>query len=146
MTGARYTFEQCNHLLATGHQFHILHAANRFTQYGLIGAAWVSHNCVEQFVMSCRALGLGIEDAFLANLSRQLAVAQWTVLQGKLIPTEANAACREVYRRNGFTQLGGEPGVWSRSLLTAFEVPRHVAITRTFGQKLSAPLQTAEDK
>jgi predicted enzyme involved in methoxymalonyl-ACP biosynthesis len=96
--------------------------------------------------MRCRALGLAIEDAFLANLSRQLAVAQWTVVQGKLIPTEANAARQEVYRRNGFTQLRGEPGVWSRSLLTAFEVSRHVAITTTFGQKLSAPLQTAEDK
>ena len=31
MTGARYTFEQCNHLLTTGHQLHILHAADRFT-------------------------------------------------------------------------------------------------------------------
>jgi predicted enzyme involved in methoxymalonyl-ACP biosynthesis len=135
MTGARYTFEQCNHLLATGHQFHILHAANRFTQYGLIGAAWVSHNCVEQFVMSCRALGLGIEDAFLANLSRQLAVAQWTVLQGKLIPTEANAACREVYRRNGFCP-SPDRGRQTIKLGFALQLARRVELYSTESSRL----------
>ncbi|MGB2635618.1 MAG: HAD-IIIC family phosphatase [Candidatus Acidiferrum sp.] len=143
MTGARYTFEQCHQLLATGRQLHILHAEDRFTQYGLIGTAWVSHNCVEQFVVSCRALGLGVEDAFLANLSRELAVAKWTVVLGKLVPTDTNMACREVYRRNGFTQLGGDAALWPCSLLAPFEAPRHVAITTTFAQKLPAPLATA---
>jgi predicted enzyme involved in methoxymalonyl-ACP biosynthesis len=44
----------------------VIEAEDRFTQYGLIGAAWVTENCIEHFVLSCRALGLGIEEAFLA--------------------------------------------------------------------------------
>lgn len=143
MTGARYTFEQCHQLLETGCELHVLHAEDRFTQYGLIGAAWVSDNCVEQFVMSCRALGLGIEDAFLAHLSRQLAVAKWTVVLGKLVTTDANMACREVYRRNGFTQPGGDAAVWSRSLLDPLEGPRHVRLVTGPAEKLSASLGTA---
>ena len=144
MTGARYTFEQCHQLLATGHQLHILHAEDRFTQYGLIGAAWVSHNCVEQFVVSCRALGLGVEDAFLANLSRELAVAKWTVVLGKLVPTDTNMACREVYRQTVSRSSEGMQGFGPVLFLAPFEAPRHVAITTTFAQKLPAPLERRE--
>ncbi len=45
--GTRYTLEQCLEFLATGWQLHVLEAEDRFTQYGLIGAAWVRGNCLE---------------------------------------------------------------------------------------------------
>jgi FkbH-like protein len=130
-TGARYTLEQCHQLLAAGQQLHVFQAEDRFTQYGLIGAAWVHQNCIEHLVMSCRALGLGIEDAFLAHLGRRLASEGLADLSGKLLPTNANRACRQFYSRNDFAQVDGDSSLWSRSLATPLIMPPHVSLDAT---------------
>jgi FkbH-like protein len=130
-TGARYTLEQCHKLLAEGHQLHVFQAEDRFTQYGLIGAAWVHHNCVEHLVMSCRALGLGIEDAFLAHLAGRLASESAVALSGKLLLTDANLACRQFYSRNEFTQADDDPVLWSRPLAAPLTMPPHINLDAT---------------
>ena len=106
----------------------MLEATDRFTHYGLIGAAWVHQGCVEHFVLSCRALGLGIEESFLAALARQLAAEGRTSLSGRLVPTDANLACRQVFSRNGFAPVDGNPALWSRSLATPLPLPPHLAL------------------
>ncbi len=68
-TGARYTLDECHRFFLAGRQLYVLQAEDRFTQYGLIGAAWVHRNCIEHLVLSCRVLGLGIEESFLAHLA-----------------------------------------------------------------------------
>ncbi len=72
-TGERYTLEQCHQFFLSGRELYVLHAEDRFTQYGLVGAAWFHANCLEHFVLSCRVLGLGIEESFLAHLAKRLA-------------------------------------------------------------------------
>jgi predicted enzyme involved in methoxymalonyl-ACP biosynthesis len=52
--------------------------------------------------MSCRALGLGIEDALLAYLANLLADQKHEMMLGQLQPTDANITCRPFYSRNGF--------------------------------------------
>jgi FkbH-like protein len=125
-TGARYTLEQCHQRLAAGNQLHVIEAEDRFTQYGLIGAAWVHQNCIEHLVMSCRALGLGIEESFLAELARQFGVAGITSLSGRLVPTSANHACRQFYNRNGFVPADGHPDLWIRPLAIPLPAPKHL--------------------
>jgi FkbH-like protein len=127
--GERYTLEQCHRRFADGHELHVIEAADRFTQYGLIGAAWVRRNSVDHVVMSCRALGLGIEDTFLAHLANRLVSQQEPVMLGHLQPTDANTACREFYRRNGFTQSADNAAVWSRPLKQPMTPPAHVALS-----------------
>jgi FkbH-like protein len=127
-TGARYTLEQCHQNFAAGRRLHILQAEDRFTQYGLIGAAWVDHNCIEHIVLSCRALGLGIEDAFLAHLAHRLAQSDATMMLGQLQPTAANLACREFYSRNGFMQAQDNSVLWSRLLASPLLLPSHISL------------------
>ena len=115
-TGERYTLEQCHQRFAAGRRLYVLQAEDRFTQYGLIGAAWVRQNCVHHVVMSCRALGLGIEDALLAHIANRLARRKCQIMLGQLQPTDANTACRQFYSRNGFIQAQGNPVLWSRPL------------------------------
>jgi hypothetical protein len=81
--------------------------------------------------MSCRALGLGIEDTLLACVGNRLARHNATVMHGQLRTTDANMACRQFYSRNGFTQLPNKPALWSRSLVVPLVVPKHVALTLT---------------
>jgi FkbH-like protein len=125
-TGERYTFEQCHQMLVAGCRLYVVQAEDRFTQYGLIAAAWMRDNCIEHLVMSCRALGLGIEDAFLTHLAGQLAYHGATTLLGRLVPTEANLACRSLYRRHDFEPLAGDAHLWSRSLAVPLAFPAHV--------------------
>jgi FkbH-like protein len=130
-TGMRYTLEQCHRHLIAGRELYVLEVEDRFTQYGLVGAAWVHQNCIGHIVMSCRALGLGIEDAFLAYIANQLARENTTMMLGQLRPTDANVACRQLYSRNGFTQVESTPMLWSRSLAEPFVLPSHVSLTET---------------
>jgi predicted enzyme involved in methoxymalonyl-ACP biosynthesis len=109
----------------------VLEAEDRFTQYGLIGAAWVHQNCIEHLVMSCRVLGLGVEDAFLAHLAHRLMRQNATAILGQLQPTDANLACRELYSRNGFTQVAENPFLWSRPPAAPLINPPHVSFAET---------------
>jgi FkbH-like protein len=133
-TGARYTLEQCHQCFVAGGQLYVVQAEDSFTQYGLIGAAWVKENCVEHLVMSCRALGLGIEDSLLAGLAHKFSGENTATLLGRLQFTEANLACRSFYRRNGFNQSPENPLLWSRSLEMPLSVPSHVTLTMNASQ------------
>lgn len=129
--GARYTLEQCQRRLETGYELQVVHAEDRYTQYRLIGGAWLRGNCVEHLVLSCHALGLGIEDTLLAQIARRLAAKGETILLARLVLTEANLACQQVYAWNGFVQSQGDATLWSRALTIPFPSPTHVTLTRT---------------
>jgi FkbH-like protein len=128
-TGARYTLEQCHQRFAAGQRLFVLLAEDRFTQYGLIGAAWIRQNCVDHMVMSCRALGLGLEDAFLGYLANWLAGKNNEIMLGQMQPTDANVVCRPLYSRNGFQLVAGNPAVWSRPLANPMLCPAHVCLS-----------------
>jgi FkbH-like protein len=127
-TGARYTLEQCHQHFAAGRLLYVLQAEDRFTQYGLVAAAWVHQNCIHHMVLSCRALGLGIEDAFLACISHQMAREKATIMLGRLQPTGANIACRQLYSRNGFIQEEVNSVLWSRPLTSLVVLPHHISL------------------
>jgi FkbH-like protein len=127
--GERYTLEQCHRHFAAGHELHVIEAADRFTQYGLIGAAWVHRNSIDHVVMSCRALGLGIEDTFLAYMANRLVSQDEAVMLGRLQPTDANTACRQFYSRNGFTPSPVNSVLWARSLRAPLAPPAHVSLS-----------------
>jgi hypothetical protein len=55
------------------------------------------------------------------------------ILLAKLQPTDANLACREIYSRNGFTQVVENPIFWARSLENPIHCPEHVTMRVTDG-------------
>ena len=127
-TGERYTLEQCHERFAVGDELYVVQAEDRFTQYGLVGAAWVRRTCISHLVMSCRALGLGIEDALLAYIASQLARQNSPELSGQLRPANTNTACHQFYSRNGFTQTADNPVLWSRLLTVPLAFPPHISL------------------
>jgi FkbH-like protein len=131
-TGERYTLEQFHQHFAEGGELYVAQAEDRFTQYGLIGAAWVRGNCITHVVMSCRALGLGIEDALLACIAGRLAGQNHTAMAGILRITDANTVCRQFFSRNGFMPSSANWGLWSSPLGVPMAAPPHISLT-TFG-------------
>jgi FkbH-like protein len=136
--GARYTLEECHQRFLAGGELFVIQAEDRFTQYGLIGAAWVNQNCVEHIVMSCRALGLGIEDSFLAQLANQLTGKNVMTLFGQLQFTDANLACRQFFSRNGFICTPDNSALWSRALAVPLVLPPHVLLTVSGEEEVAA--------
>ncbi len=128
-TGERYTLEQFHKKFAAGERLYVLQAEDRFTQYGLIGAVWGNRNRVTHMVMSCRALGLNIEDSFLAYLANHLVTENELTMNGVLRHTEVNIPCRKLFADNGFTRSTFDTSIWSRSLAIPLPFPAHISFT-----------------
>jgi FkbH-like protein len=123
-TGRRWTATDCIAAFARGARFHVFEVQDRFTRYGLVGVVVVEAGRIDQFVMSCRVLGLDVEKAVVAALSARL--QNGSDLTARLEATEANLPCRDLYDRCGFKQDGND---WIKPRAYTVEAPAHVAIT-----------------
>jgi FkbH-like protein len=126
-SGERHTLESCHRRFEDGHRLYVLQAQDRFTRYGLVAAAWVKAGCIEQMVVSCRVLGLELEDAFLAHIACAEAGDDGR-LSARLRHTEANMACRTIYSRSGFTQSGDDATLWVRTQNEPLRMPAHLEL------------------
>ena len=96
--------------------------SDRFGDHGLVAAAVVQ--CtehawnVENFVMSCRVIGYGVETALLARIAAEARECGARHLVGEFIPSTKNAPARDFYARNGFRPDSDEKGIerWRRDL------------------------------
>jgi FkbH-like protein len=84
---------------------------DRFGDLGVIGAAIVRRNAtrwhLDTFLMSCRALGRGVEDAFLASLATD-AAELGAILHATYIPTKKNPPARQFLERLNIQLQPGE--------------------------------------
>ena len=78
---------------------------DRLADHGLVGAAVVRDGEILGFALSCRVIGLGVEQRLLAAL-----VAAHGSLGARIVETPRNAPARWLYRDGGFTL--GPDGVW----------------------------------
>jgi FkbH-like protein len=85
---------------------------DRFGEYGLVLVAALVPQPdglvqIEDFLMSCRAMGYGAETTFLAAVHERLGAPP---LRGRFLPTEKNAPAASFFARCGFTEE--TPGFW----------------------------------
>ena len=126
-TGERHSVESCHQRFEAGCTLYVLQVQDRFTRYGLVGAAWFENGCIEQLVLSCRVLGLQLEDTFLAYIA-QAENAAAGPLRARLRHTEANMPCRTLYSRSGFVPSVGDETLWVRMQPEPLRVPAHVKL------------------
>jgi FkbH-like protein len=105
-----------------GWRIYTAQVQDRFGDHGLVasalvqraGEAWI----IENFVMSCRVIGYGVEDALLGQVGADAwdDHARW--LLGEFMTTAKNVPARDFYPRNGFVRDadGGEVERWRRDL------------------------------
>ena len=121
-TGRRWTLEGCAKAISENSRFFVFEVQDRFTNYGLVGVAILQGNRIEQFVMSCRVFGLGVEKAVIAELSHRMGGEP---IIGRLKQTEANLPARDLYARCGFSENGDD---WIRPPGKPVEMPSHVEL------------------
>jgi FkbH-like protein len=106
-TGRRLTLNACTEAFAQGMVFHAFEVEDIYTHYGLVGVAVVRTHCIEQFVMSCRVLGLGVETQVMKRVCDALRDNGAQEVTGVVRHTEANRLSQDLFERSGFTFQNG---------------------------------------
>ena len=110
MTTRRYTESQVE-ALAGNPSWRVVSVAakDKFGDHGIIGVMFIrleGDNChIDNFLMSCRVLGMNIEQymiAYAAAVGRQ---AKRKMLVGEFIPTAKNKVAADMYPKLGFRKM-----------------------------------------
>jgi FkbH-like protein len=101
---------------------------DRYSEYGLVGVILVINNCITQYVMSCRVLGMEIEFAAIYAVVQRLREADLaTKLTAVVQPTEKNMPARTVFLDAGF-DVTDNPHVFQSTGPLPIKAGTHVRI------------------
>ena len=111
VTTRRYSVAEIEAFISDpGCHFRVATVSDRFGALGLIALYLIrldgSIGYIDSFLMSCRAMGRGIETALINELKRELLVdGQLQVLEGHYLPTKKNVPARRFFDSQGFTLI-----------------------------------------
>jgi FkbH-like protein len=96
------------------HHLVVAELRDRFGDLGIVGVVIVDYSKrdlaeIDSFVMSCRAMGFGLEYLLLSELTSARPELVWT---GRFIQTDRNGPAAELFSGAGFRQ-GNEAQVWT---------------------------------
>ena len=101
--------------------------SDKYGDYGLVGAAILNKNGsiaeIDTLLMSCRVLGRGAEETFIAQLAAAAASLGCTTLRGQYIPTAKNDMVKDLYPRFKFV---GDGDKWLLKTADAPKIPAHI--------------------
>jgi FkbH-like protein/FkbM family methyltransferase len=106
MNGVRRTAEEIREYTKSGGSALVVELRDRFGYYGLVGLLMFREEAsalvLDTFLLSCRALGKGVEDAMLEGLRSRCAGSRITDLVARYVPTERNAPFGQFLDRTGW--------------------------------------------
>jgi FkbH-like protein len=109
-TSRRYSERDLKELVAAGHDVSAVRVMDKHGSDEMVGAVVVRYDgpiaSVDNFVMSCRLLGRGVETAALSVICERARRHGCTTLTGAIIETPRNEPCRKLYADHGFTAQG----------------------------------------
>jgi FkbH-like protein len=113
-TTRRRSAAEVNELLASEtHELFVASLGDRFGDLGVVAAIVAVRGSdgeieIDSFIMSCRAMGFGLEQLALAEVIRRLDAAR---VSAQFIPSDRNGPAAGFYGSCGFTEM--EPGLWT---------------------------------
>jgi FkbH-like protein len=116
--------------LAHDHAIWVVSACDRFGDYGTVGVGIARPDgatmALDTFLLSCRALGRGVEDTFLHGLCAIAVESGAGRLRAPAVEGPRNAPARDFFCARASTDADGS---FSLDLAQAPRVPEHVAFT-----------------
>ncbi len=102
-TGLKWTPPELTTFIEKQGAVFALSVQDKFADYGLVGAVFVSGSVVRQFVLSCRVLGNDVEvEALRQILELVRDQDDGPFILGTINPTEVNGPCQDIFLRLGF--------------------------------------------
>ena len=121
--------EQEVRVLCGSHQVRVVSAADKFGDYGLVGVSIAKREgdfvALDSWLVSCRALGRGVEDAFLHGIAEEARTARAKRLQARYTKGPRNEPIKCFLEKAGFKSNGD--GVFEMDLANPTAAPRHIA-------------------
>ncbi len=110
LTTVRYTEDNINQLVSSeDSDIYTLKVSDKVSDLGLIAVGIIRYEgdmaVIDSFLMSCRALGRGLEDALLAFMINEAWKNKKTKIKGRYVPTKKNIQTQEFYNKNKFELL-----------------------------------------
>jgi FkbH-like protein len=93
------------HLASSDGSLWALAAHDRFASYGLVGMCVVDGDRIENLSISCRTIGLGLDQPFLATVLKESGLYRRRVI-GRIVEGERNHPCRRVFVDARFVSAG----------------------------------------
>lgn len=107
---------------------YVVEASDKFGDYGLVGVAILrandSHFELDTLLMSCRALGRGVEEATLHGLVQAVSARGGRVLTAPFVSGPRNQPARTFLQRTGWTEQPG--GLFMLDTTRPVPLPAHV--------------------
>jgi FkbH-like protein len=102
-------------MLSQDHDVVVASMRDRFGALGVVAVVIVDRSVpgvaeIDSFVMSCRAMGFGLEYLLLNHLTTQQPDSEW---RGCFVPTDRNAPAAGMYDSAGFRQDDGSVQLWT---------------------------------
>lgn len=112
-TTIRYTRKDLLEMLdSADSQIHVADLDDRHGSLGLVAVVVSSRRAgavvIESFIMSCRAMGFGLEDAMLSYVLDEIAPRSSVI--ARFVPTDRNGPAAGLYESRGFRRVAD--GVW----------------------------------
>jgi len=102
---------------------------DKYGDYGLVGVSILkkeNKTCViDTLLMSCRVLGRGAEETFIAKLAEAAKTLDCDEMRGRYISTAKNAMVKDLYQRFNFIH-DSETDEWVLKLSEAPKTPKHI--------------------
>jgi FkbH-like protein len=115
---------------------YVVRAQDRFGDYGLVGVCILVPGTepgqfqFDTLLLSCRALGRGVEEALLYGVRLALEAAGATRLVAPFVAGPRNQPIREFLIRNGFHERAA--GVFEHRALAELNLPVHASLSPGF--------------
>jgi FkbH-like protein len=127
-TSIRYSRGELASMLGSeGCEVMVGELSDKFGHLGVVCLAVVKREDAEatllNFVMSCRAMGFGMEQLMLSQVVERCAGVP---LVGKFVPTARNEPASTLYKAAGFAERA--PGEWILPAGTTVDVPRWISV------------------
>jgi FkbH-like protein len=140
LTTRRYSEAEIKGFLDSGHsRVYYLKSADRFGDHGITGVC-IAHQRpgvweIDSFMMSCRIIGRGIEQAFLHFICKE-AEATAGKLIGRYIPSKKNQLVAKFYAEANFTPVSNteSESVYELDLKKSIvALPKHIHLNANHG-------------
>jgi FkbH-like protein len=110
LTTVRYTEADIKQLASSGDSdIYTLKVSDKISDLGLIAVGIVKYEgytaFIDSFLMSCRALGRGLEDALLAFMANNAIENGKVEIIGRYVPSRKNIQTKDFYKKNSFELL-----------------------------------------
>ncbi len=80
-----------------------------FGDMGIVGVSIIKYQAdkaiFDSFLLSCRSLGRGVEDAFIAQCLKRISLKGFKKALGEYIPTKKNCQVKDLFPKHGFRKM-----------------------------------------